>query len=111
MDTDDTPIPRDVLAALSQVPEVLKETRELARDIAKDARLLAPVRTGTLKRKGIGTERRVDRRSGQTFYAVGWTAAGWYGWIVEGGHETAQPRPHLVPAAIKHGAVAGDGVE
>jgi HK97 gp10 family phage protein len=105
VDVDDTPIPRDVLIALSQVPEVLKETREKAADIARDARRLAPKRTGNLRRRGIGIERMKDEKTGQTIYGVGWTPAGFYGWMVEAGTEHSPPRPHLVPAAIKHGAV------
>jgi hypothetical protein len=106
VDTDNTPIPPNVLAALSGLPEVTRQTRELAQDIAKDARHLAPTRSGRLRRRGIGIERMVGP-SGEVFYAVGWTPAGWYGWLAETGTEHSVPRPHLVPAAIMHGAVAG----
>jgi HK97 gp10 family phage protein len=109
VDVDNRPIPRDVLVALSQTPEVTAQTRRLANDIAKDARQLAPVRTGNLKTRGIGVERMVDRATGAVFYAVGWTPEGWYGWLVERGTEDTTPRPHLVPAAVKHGARSAAG--
>ena len=104
MDVDSKGIPRDVLVALSELPEVQKETRKLASDIARDARALAPVDSGELKAKGIGIEKMEDDATGLVFYGVGWTRKGWYGWLVEAGHENAEPRPHLVPAAIKNGA-------
>lgn len=109
MDVEKTQIPKDVLVALSQMPEVVKEVRALAKDIAKDARQLAPVRTGNLKKNGIGVERVQHARTGEVTYAVGWTPEGWYGWLVEGGTEDTTPHPHLVPAAVKHGAVADLG--
>lgn len=109
MDVDNTPIGPADLAALSRMPEVERETRALARDIARDARQLAPRRTGNLARHGIGVDRRIDRRTREVVYAVGWTEAGWYGWLVENGTEHSAPRPHLVPAAIRNGAVAGGG--
>jgi hypothetical protein len=107
VDVDNRGIPQDVLVALSELPEVQAETRKLASDIARDARQLAPTDSGQLKAKGIGIERMEDERTGLIFWGVGWTKAGWYGWIVEAGHEDVPPRPHLVPAAIKHGATGG----
>lgn len=90
-----------VLDELSRQPEVSKQVRAKAFEIARDARKLAPRATGTLAR-GIGVER---DRSGRMFaYLVGWTPAAFYGWLVESGTENQQPRPHLVPAAIRHGA-------
>ena len=114
MDVDDKAIPHDVLVALSGIPSVTREVRRLANDIAEDARQLAPRRTGELAEHGIGVNRR-KAKDGAVFYAVGWTGPGFYGYFVEVGTETATPHPHLVPAAIKHGAVAGndsdDGVD
>lgn len=107
MDVDSRGIPQDVLVALSELPEVQKETGKLASDIARDARQLAPVDSGQLKTRGIGIERMEDERTGLIFYGVGWTKHGWYGWMVESGTEDAPSRPHLVPAAIKHGATGG----
>jgi HK97 gp10 family phage protein len=106
--TDSKPIRADVLAALTELPEVVATVREVAKDIAEDARNLAPVRTGNLKRKGIGIEKRRNSR-GKVYYVVGWTPDGWYGELVEFGTEDTTARPHLVPAAVKNGAVsAGD---
>ncbi|MDH6460112.1 hypothetical protein M2302_000263 [Micromonospora sp. A200] len=107
MDVDNRGIPQDVLVALSELPEVQKEMRAVASAIARDARQLAPVESGQLKGKGIGIEKIEDDATGLVYYGVGWTRAGWYGWLVEAGHEDAEPRPHLVPAAIKHGARGG----
>lgn len=104
MDVDNGRIPDDLLVAFSELPEVQKEMQKLASDIARDARQLAPKDSGDLKTRGIGTERMEDDRTGLIFYGVGWTKRGWYGWIVEAGHEDVPPRPHLVPAAVKHGA-------
>lgn len=102
---DRRPIRRNVLSALSQVPEVTRQTRTTARDIARDARALAPRRTGRLRR-GIRVERVFDRTARSVSYVVGWDPSAWYGFLVETGSENAAPRPHLVPAAIKHGAGA-----
>lgn len=109
MDVDKARIPRSVLAELSEHPDVVRQTRRLANDIAKDARELAPSKTGNLKARGIGVEKFEDDDTGYTGYLVGWTKAGWYGWLAESGHEGAEPRPHLVPAAIKHGARPAGG--
>lgn len=107
MDVDNRGIPQGVLVALSELPEVQKETGKLASDIARDARVLAPVDSGDLKGRGIGIEKIEDDATGLIYYGVGWTRFGWYGWLVEAGHENAVPRPHLVPAALKHGARGG----
>ena len=72
--------------------------------IARDAARLAPVRTGNLRRN-ITVER--ERVGGVWHYLVGWAPAAYYGRYVEfGGERNRRPRPHLVPAAVKHGAVA-----
>lgn len=106
MELDRRPIRPEVLAALSQVPEVAKQSRELAQAIAKSARALAPRRTGTLRR-GIRYQRVYDRATGSVSYIVGWDRSAWYGRLVEEGTERSAPQPHLVPAAIQHGGVAG----
>lgn len=108
MELDRAPIRREVLAALSQIPEVAAQSRETANAIRRDARSLAPVRTGNLKRN-IQVERVFDRRTRSVSYIVGWGPKAWYGRLVEFGHEHAAPRPHLVPAALKNGAVAPHG--
>lgn len=107
MEVDGGRISQRDLIALSEHPEVQKHLRKLASDIARDARQLAPVESGDLKSKGIGIERMEDDATGLVFYGVGWTRRGWYGWLVEAGHEDVPPRPHLVPAAVKHGATGG----
>lgn len=93
----------DVLAALSQTPEVARQVRQVANAIRRDARRLAPRRTGTLRR-GIAVERVYDRETGQVVFLVGWSKRAWYGWMVEAGTEDTPPAPHLVPAAVKNGA-------
>lgn len=108
MDFDRRPIRKEVLAALTQVKEVTKQTRAVAMAIRKDARALAPRRTGNLRR-GIRMQRVYDRRTRTVSYAVGWNGDAWYGRLVEFGTENSRPRPHLVPAALKNGAVGSDG--
>jgi HK97 gp10 family phage protein len=108
VDFDRKPIRREVLAALSQVPEVAAQSREVANAIRRDARALAPVRSGNLRRN-IQVERVYDKATGRVEYAVGWGPKAWYGWLVEAGTEHSAPRPHLVPAAIRNGAVAPTG--
>ena len=98
----------EVLAALSQVPEVAKQVRQVANAIRRDARRLAPKETGTLRRN-IQVERVYDPETRRVKFLVGWGPAAWYGWLVEAGGEDNNPQPHLVPAAIKNGAVAPRG--
>jgi HK97 gp10 family phage protein len=105
MRVDNKPIRPEVLAALSQLPEVSRRTREVANAIRRDARALAPRRTGNLRRH-IRVERRYNRATREVTYAVGWDRQAWYGWMVEAGTEHSRPRPHLVPAAIANGAIA-----
>lgn len=95
----------EVLAALSQVPEVAKQVRAVANQIRRDARALAPKSTGTLRRN-LQVERVYDTGTRSVSFLVGWGPAAWYGLMVETGTENTPPRPHLVPAAIKNGAVA-----
>lgn len=110
MEVDRRPIRREVLAALSQLPQVARETRAVANAIRRDARRLAPKRTGTLRRN-IQVERIYDRRTRRVSYAVGWGRRAFYGWMVENGTEHSRAQPHLVPAAIKHGAITPRGGE
>jgi HK97 gp10 family phage protein len=82
--------------------------RELAEAVKKDARRLAPKRTGNLRRH-IVVEEITDLETGIEGFAVGWDDKGWYGMLVELGTEDTAARPHLVPAAIKNGlTVRGD---
>lgn len=92
------------LRAICNGPEVQDELRDLAGDIRKDARRLAPKKTGTLRR-GIVVEEITDLSTGLEGFAVGWNDKAWYGQMVEEGTEDTAARPHLVPAAIKNGAV------
>lgn len=87
--------------------EVQRELLKLAKDIQRDARRLAPKNTGRLRR-GIAVEEITDLATGIEGYAVGWNNRAFYGMLVEFGTEHEPPRPHLIPAAIKHGAQAGD---
>lgn len=108
MDIDKKPLRPEVLAALSQVPEVARQVRDVANAIRRDARRLAKKRTGALRRN-IQVERVYDPQTGFVKFYVGWDSAAWYGWMVEAGTEDTPPAPHLVPAAIKNGAVAPEG--
>jgi HK97 gp10 family phage protein len=92
------------LRDIANSDEIQSELRKLARDIQKDARRLAPVRTGRLRR-GIVVEEITDLDTGLEGFAVGWNNKAFYGWMVENGSEGKPARPHLVPAAIKNGAV------
>ncbi|MFF3867349.1 HK97-gp10 family putative phage morphogenesis protein [Micromonospora sp. NPDC001898] len=102
--SDRKPLRPEVLAALSQVPEVAKATRQVANAIRRDARRLARKQTGNL-RKNLQVERVYDPQTRRVKFIVGWGPAAWYGWMVEAGTEDTPPAPHLVPAAIKNGAV------
>ena len=92
--------------ANSQGPQ--DEARKCARDIQKDARRFAPVKTGTLRR-GIQVEEITDLDTGIEGYAVGWNDKAFYGWLVEDGTEKEPAKPHLVPAAIRNGAISPGG--
>jgi len=102
---DNKSIRPEVLAALSQVPEVAKQVRQVANAIRRDARRLARKNTGKLRRN-IQVERVYDPQTRTVIFLVGWGPAAWYGWLVEAGTQENPPAPHLVPAAIKNGAVA-----
>lgn len=108
MEVDNKPIRPQARAALSQLPGVVAQMRETANAIRRDAAALAPKRTGNLSRN-IQVERVYDKATGRVEYAVGWGPKAWYGRLVEFGTEHSRPRPHLIPAAIKHGATAARG--
>ena len=108
MEFDRKPLRPQVLAALSQVPDVVERERETAKAIQRRARSLAKRRTGTLRRN-IQVERVYDPQTGFVKFLVGWGPEAWYGWMVEAGTEDVPPAPHLVPAAVAEGAVAPRG--
>jgi HK97 gp10 family phage protein len=108
MKVDNRPSDPRALRDIANSPEVQAVARQLAEDIKKDARRLAPKRTGNLRRH-IVVEEYTDLDTGIEGYAVGWDDKGWYGWLVENGTEDSAPRPHLLPAAIKNGAIAPGG--
>jgi HK97 gp10 family phage protein len=96
------------LHEIANSDEVQRELLELAKDIQRDARALAPKRTGNMARH-IEVEEITDLDTGIEGYAVGWGDKAWYGWMVENGTEKTVARPHLAPAAIKNGATLGGG--
>jgi HK97 gp10 family phage protein len=91
------------LRDIANSDEIQSELRKLAKDVQRDARKLAPKRTGNLRR-GIKVEEITDLDTGLEGFAVGWDDKAFYGWMVENGSEHNTARPHLVPAAIKNGA-------
>jgi HK97 gp10 family phage protein len=105
---DDKPTSPEALRELANSEQVQAVCRQVAKDIQRDARRLAPVRTGNLRR-GIEVEEYTDLTTGYEGFAVGWGDRAWYGWLVEDGVEDRPGRPHLVPAAIKNGAVFQGG--
>ena len=110
MKMDKRPTSPEALRELANSDQVQDVCRDLAKDIQKDARRLAPKKTGNLRRH-IVIEEITDLETGIEGFAVGWDDKGWYGWLVENGTEDNAPAPHLVPAAIKHGAVFAGGTE
>ena len=95
------PIRKEVLAALSQVREVKKQVRAGAAQIRDEARRLAPIRTGALRRS-ITVVNVYDPETKTVEYRVGWDKRiAFYGPIVEFGSEDTAPQPHLRPAANK----------
>jgi HK97 gp10 family phage protein len=94
----------DAISALSRVPEVKKQVRAVAAAVRDDARQLAPVDEGDLRR-GITVVNNYDRERKLVTYRVGWrTDIAFYGGLIELGTEDTAPQPHLRPAAWKHGA-------
>lgn len=108
MKVDNKPSDPRALREIANSPEVQAVARDLAEAIRKDARRLAPKRTGNLRRH-IVVEEYTDLDTGIEGFAVGWDDKGWYGWLVEAGTEDTAPRPHLLPAAIKNGAIGEGG--
>jgi HK97 gp10 family phage protein len=100
---DNRPSDPRALRDIANSPEVQDEARALAKAIQRDARRLAPKRSGTLRRN-IKVEEITDLETGIEGYAVGWDDKAWYGWMVENGTEDTAAQPHLGPAAIKNGA-------
>lgn len=107
MKLDNKPSDPRALRDIANSPEVQSVARDLAEAIKKDARRLAPKRSGNLRRH-IVVEEITDLDTGVEGFAVGWDDKGFYGWLVEVGTEDTEARPHLVPAAIKNG-VTGPG--
>ncbi|MEU1761669.1 HK97-gp10 family putative phage morphogenesis protein [Micromonospora sp. NPDC005652] len=108
MKSDNRPLRPQDLAALTRSREVVDKVRGLANAIRRDARQLAPKETGRLGRN-LQVERAYDPATGRVSYLVGWGPGGFYGWMVESGTQDEPPRPHLVPAAVKHGATSARG--
>lgn len=107
MRVDNRPSDPRALRDIANSPEVQAVARDLAEAIKKDARRLAPKRSGNLRRH-IVVEEITDLDTGIEGFAVGWDDKGFYGWLVENGTERSAARPHLIPAAIKNG-VTGRG--
>jgi HK97 gp10 family phage protein len=108
MELDKRPTDPDALRELANSQQAQDACRELATDIRDDARRLAPVRTGNLRRH-IVIEEYTDLKTGVEGFAVGWDDKAFYGQMVEQGTEHTTARPHLVPSAIKHGATFTGG--
>ena len=105
-----TPIRRDVLlAAVSQQPQAKKQLRAVANAVRKDARRLAPRKTGDLRRS-ITVVNHYDPETKTVEYRIGWNPSiAFYGWMVEAGTEDTPAQPHLRPAARMHGGVPPRG--
>lgn len=110
MKVDSRPSNPRALRDIANSPDVQRVAREQAKAIQRDARRLAPRRSGNLARN-IVVEEYTDLETGVEGYAVGWNGNAFYGPWVEEGSEGRRPQPHLVPAAIKNGArgVSGAG--
>ncbi len=108
VELDSRPSDPRALRDLANSAGVQAVALDLAKAVQKDARRLAPKRSGNLRRH-IVIEEITDLETGVEGFAVGWDDKGWYGWLVEAGTEHATARPHLVPAALKNGVtVRGD---
>lgn len=90
------------IGALTQVPEIKRQVREVGKAIARDAKQLAPVRTGRLRRS-IKVENSYDPATGIVTFHVGWDRRiAWYGGLVETGTEDTRQQSHLKPAADRY---------
>lgn len=107
MRTDNRPTNQRVLRDIANSSQVQGDARKLAKAIQRDARRMAPKKTGNLSRN-IVIEEITDLDTGIEGFAVGWNDKAFYGQMVEDGTEDQPPQPHLVPAAIRNGAVGGD---
>jgi HK97 gp10 family phage protein len=94
-------IRKEVLAAVTQAPTVKRQVRLVSAAIRDEARALAPVRTGALRRS-ITVTNVYDPKTRQVEYRVGWNKAiAFYGPMIEMGTEDTAPQPHLRPAALR----------
>lgn len=92
-----------IMAAVSQQPKAKKQLRELANAVRDEARRLAPVKTGALRRS-IKVVNSYDPVTKTVTYRIGWDKKiAWYGGLVEFGTEKEKAHPHLRPAAYKYG--------
>ena len=105
---DNRPTSPEALRELANSQQAQDACWDVAKAIQRDARRLAPVKTGTLRR-GIVIEEITDLDTGIEGFAVGWSDKAWYGWMVESGTEKEPAKPHLAPAAIKNGATFTGG--
>lgn len=110
MKLDDKPTDPAALREIANSDEMQEEAYALAKDVQRDAKRLAPVRTGRLRR-GIVIEEVTDLRTGIEGFAIGWSDKAFYGWLEENGTEDTPARPHLVPAAIRNGVTSPGGPE
>jgi hypothetical protein len=95
--------PEVIMAAVSQQPKTKQQQRRTANRVRNDARAIAPVLTGDLRRSLTVWEEH-DPVTKTTEYRVGWDLdIAIHGWMVEAGTEHSAARPHLRPAAIKNG--------
>lgn len=90
----------EALAAISKAPGVKDKERDLAEQIRKEAKRLAPKRTGNLRRNII-VEVVHGPKTDTDEYRIGWNRKAWYGRLVELGTEDTPAQPHLRPAADK----------
>lgn len=97
---------RVLLAAVSQQPKAKRQLRELANKVRDDARRMAPVKTGALRRS-LRVQNTYDPVTKTVTYRIGWDKnIAWYGALVEFGTEKQRAKPHLRPAAHRNGGVA-----
>lgn len=95
------PIRPGAVADLANAAPVTDQERALADGIAQDARRLAPVVSGALRRS-IAVVETTNPETGETEFRVGWDRAiAYYGFMVEAGTADTPAQPHLRPAAIK----------
>lgn len=109
MELDKRPTDARAMRELANSAQVQDVCEQVAKAIQRDARRLVPKKTGNLRRH-IEVEPYTDLDTGVEGFAVGWGDKGWYGWMVEVGTEKEPAKPHLVPAAIKHGANFAGGL-